>query len=144
MRIPVIFICVSFFVSCAEFGAFEEQGLDAKTEKQIVKDCVKYVNKKENTITYTINNTKIIKYFGVYNECIIVKLSFKNSFMVYADEYNSYYFDDIIILGTTGSPIMVWREGNVYSLPEAWKYEILKYDDIFLLVESYPEITRYY
>jgi len=116
---------------CAKFGEFANQGLDAGTERQILMDSVKYLNIrydiKDQEGQYTMCNTSIWQYHGIFNEFIVVTFSAEVPHWTVGYDY---CFSGIRISDGPGSPILAWQTGSIYTLPEVWDSELLNKTDI--------------
>ena len=122
---------------CAEFGAFEEKGLDAKTEKGVLKDCVKYLNKQGKTLGYNTGNTLINIYYGTYKGSIVVSVTGKKRNANYHQRATIYCVAGIRIgEGSGAKHMLVWRADKVYHITEAWDSELLTKADVQSIAES--------
>jgi len=123
--------------ACAEFGAFENQGLDAKTEKQVLRDIVSYKNKMEKIIIYTIYNISIYEYYGIYKGYITVTIAYKNEYkMTFVDDSKRYCFSGIKMEEHPAHPFYIVNSGKIYSIEEAWNKKILTYDNMLGIAEK--------
>jgi len=129
-----LIVAMVFFLGCAEFGAFEDQGFNAKTEQKVLRDCVQYLNKEYKTYRYKINNTSIVDYYGTYNGSIVVKVELPG---IHHQMVTSYCFFGIeIIEGHGGLRILVWKSGSVYHLTNAYNKGLLTQTDIQSIAEG--------
>jgi len=117
-----------------ELGRFEDQGLDEKTENQILSDCVKYLNKINNTKDFTLNHIAILEYYGIYQESIVVNLIILGFLLPPISE--RYCVSGILFHDSMTRPDLVWNAGSVYTLTEARKSGLLTQDDIQYIAEK--------
>ena len=137
----LLLIGVITLLGCAEFGAFEDKGLDAEAEKQVLKDCVKYLNKTRNDKS-TIRNTSIEEYYGTFNGSIVVALSLNG---INHQRATRYCFEGVQIWESSGGmKMLVWKKGKVYHITEAWDSGLLAKADMQGIAEFKSGIDSAY
>ena len=135
----MLFSCFEFetFENPFELGRFEEHGLDIETEKQILNDSVKYLNKINKTREIKYKNIAIFDYYGVYQKNIIIELVLIG--FAYHTEVVSYCVAGILFFDTPVSPYIIWNTENVYNLKDAWESGLYNKDDIQFIAEMIYE-----
>ena len=136
--------CISFYfaliytitlLGCGDFGEFEKEGLDAKTEKKVLRDIVRYLNKRDGTILNNSLNMSIVGYHGTYNGSIVVTASL-NDLFDYHDSMIDHCFSGVMISYTASTQMFVWKSGDVYTIKEAWDSGILTVSNMQSIAEN--------
>ena len=123
--LPLLFF---FVLPACKFGSFEDLGLDSKTERKVLRDCVRYINKERKTVVHNMSNTYIYGYYGTYNNNVVVSIYLSRG--TYPTIVDKYCFSGIRINTSLERPTLVWKAGDVYPILRAWEKGIVTQADM--------------
>ena len=125
--ILLLLICVTAFSSCAaktSGSGDNETSLD-KLLKQIDSDYLSELKKSGGYDPDVDGVFRVKNYYGTYNDCVPVMFSMPETGAMRDVEVAG------VVFHYTGSnTIIVWRDGDFFSLNEAYELELLTKDHI--------------
>ena len=113
-------VCTLLFSACTEFGTFRDQGLDAKTERAILKSARERGDKRP----------WIFDYLGTYKGASVIIFCFGNTCLHYAEPKTEVIAEIEFGYTTISKPIEVWKNGKFYSLQKAYDLGLLTLKDL--------------
>ena len=114
----------------SRLGRFEDRGLSAEAELRILKDFARHMTDTNRFGIYlTVDVYLLVGYYGTYNGSIVVSRDSATPF------FGSYCFGGIFIHTIGDKRFFVWKEGRIYTLPEAWDSELLTRADMQSIAE---------
>lgn len=124
--ILLLLICITAFSSCAPKtpGAGNETSLD-KLLKQIESDYLSELKKSGGYDPNVDGVYRVKNYYGTYNDCVPVMFS-----MPETGAMKEVYIAGVVFHYTGSNTIIVWRDGEFFSLNEAYELELLTKDHI--------------
>ena len=125
--ILILIITLSALVSCA----YEIEPIDEELKKRVEADYTSYLCEKNNwdkdkTSAYIRN------YYGIHNGCVVAV--FNGNYMTPYSETCEEIAGFTFIYGSTRM-IEVWKDGEIYTLKEAYTNGILRKKDIKRIAE---------
>ena len=154
MKKSILLSVIAFtflFIACdyeqAENDPMSNISLSKEYEKQILYDFYEFANlnwggwvlwddEKKEYFPQTKDDIFIEKYYGTYNECVVVSINGKSS---YTPEQKSPFRVETVLSGVSFFdiniysgffPIVVCKEGEFFSIPDAYEKGLLKIKDI--------------
>ena len=115
---------LGFSISSAFMDQPDIREVDDEQLKQIKSD---YLNMKKERLNYpdtvSIDNVYIVEYCGSYDGCIVMMIS--DSTAMYIQEVRFTIVGGVGIRYNDGNEILAWKDGELYTLEQAYANKIL-------------------
>ena len=112
-----------------------EIGLSAQVQEQIVRDY--FILNSETYKNATVNNFWISKYFGTFNDAIVVRIADDLGY-VYPPSIRDVNIGEFVFHFDSGPErLLAWKDGSFNSLLEAFESEILTLNHIEQIYNLY-------
>jgi len=108
-------------------------GLEPKTEL-LVKQTYFDDLKNEGWSDLVLSDVYVIKYYGTFDDCVVVMMSTKKS--MYTQALWKEEVGGVIINYSNGNRILAWKENKFYELQEAFNNEFLTKTNLEIIAQK--------